>query len=383
MHIAVFIYSMTGGGAQRRTLTLINEFVRRGHRVDLVTVMAGGVLSEQVSSEVCCFSLYSHALRILPARGLRKLKLFSSRNALARYLRDQRPDVLLSAASHTSLTALAARRYSGAGTPLVLRISSHLTASHAGGMHLFRRLRYRTACKWFAEADAVIAVADGIADDIRANTDISPERVATIYNPTFTQDLIEKSEESVEHPWFDERDSHVILGVGRLVERKDFQTLLKAFAEVRKRRSSRLVILGEGGKRNELIELAGDLDIAEYVDMPGFVKNPLAWMSRASVFVLSSRCEGLPGVLIEAMAAGCPVVSTDCPSGPVEILENGTFGRLVPVADHVALAEAILETLDAPREAVRLRERASNFSVTNAVDAYLSVLAQAARPKAC
>lgn len=381
MHIAVFIYAMTGGGAQRRTLTLIKGFVDRGHRVDLVVVEPSGALQGEVPATVRCVPLKSRWVGCLPSRGLRKLKLFCCRWPLAAYLRRHRPDVLLSAASHTSLTALAARRLSGSGTPLVLRLSSHLTASHGGCLNLFNRVRYLTACRWLAEADAVIAVSKAIAEDIAQHTGVAWHRIRTIYNPVFTGDLVAKASAPLDHPWFEEGGPPVILGVGRLAAHKDFPTLIKAFAVVRSRRPARLVILGEGGLRRDLTALARSLGVAADMDLPGYVNNPLAWMSRASVFVLPSSCEGLPGVLIEAMAAGCRVVSTDCPSGPAEILENGTHGRLVPVGDHVALAEAIATTLDAPHDPQRMRTRAADFSVNRAVDAYLEVLSQVAKER--
>jgi glycosyltransferase involved in cell wall biosynthesis len=242
-------------------------------------------------------------------------------------------------------------------------------------------MRYKTACRWFGEADAVIAVSGAIAEDIAQHTGVARHRIRTIYNPTFTGDLVDKASAPLDHPWFERGCPPVILGVGRLAAQKDFPALLRAFAAVRGRRPARLVILGEGRLRRELMTLAHSLGIAADMDMPGYVSNPLAWMSRASVFVLSSTCEGLPGVLIEAMAAGCPVVSTDCPSGPAEILENGAYGRLVPVGDHLALAEAIAATLDAPHDPQRLRRRAADFSVTGAVDAYLDVLSQVARER--
>jgi glycosyltransferase involved in cell wall biosynthesis len=381
MNIAVFIYAMTGGGAQKRTLTLIKEFVGRGHQVDLVVVKPSGALHAEIPAGVRCVPLKSRWVECLPGKGLRKLKLFCCRRALADYLRQHRPDVLLSAASHASLTALAARRLSGTGTPLVLRESSHLTASHAGALNLFNRIRYLTSCRWYAEADALIAVSGDIAEDIAQNTGLATQRIKTIYNPTFTEYLIDRSEAPLDHPWFEEGGPPVILGVGRLTARKDFPTLIKAFAEVRNRRPARLVILGEGSLRKDLTTLAQSLGIAADVDMPGYVSNPLAWMSRASVFVLSSSCEGLPGVLIEAMAAGCRVVSTDCPSGPAEILENGKYGRLVPVGDHGALAQAILATLDSPHDPQRLRTRAADFSVNKAVDDYLELLLRVSKER--
>ena len=379
--IAVFIYGMTGGGAQKRTLTLIKEFVGRGHQVDLVVVKPSGALHAEIPAAVRCVPLKSRWVECLPGKGLRKLKLFCCRRALADYLRQHRPDVLLSAASHASLTALAARRLSDTGTPLVLRESSHLTASHAGALNLFNRIRYLTACRWYAEADALIAVSRDIAEDIAQNTGLAQHRIRTIYNPTFTEDLIDRSSAPLEHPWFEEGGPPVILGVGRLTACKDFANLIKAFAAVRSRRPARLVILGEGSLRKDLTTLAQSLSIAADIDMPGYVSNPLAWMSRASVFVLSSSREGLPGVLIEAMAAGCRVVSTDCPSGPAEILENGKYGRLVPVGDHGALAQAILATLDSPHDPQSLRTRAADFSVNKAVDDYLELLLRVSKER--
>lgn len=367
---------MTGGGAQQRTLTLIKEFIRRGHKVDLVTVVEGGALAEQVPREVNCIYLNPYCHRFLPSKGYRKLKLFLSRIALSNYIKAHNPDLLLSAASHSSLTAIAARRYSKTKTPLVLRLSSHLTASHTGMLNLLRRWRYKTACKWFSEVDAVIAVAGEIADDIIENTTIAADRVSTIYNPTYTPELLKKAQQPIDHAWLTEQHIPVLLGVGRLVERKDFVTLIQAFAEVRKQRPARLMILGEGSRRKELMNCARDLGVEDDIELPGFVSNPLSYMSRASVFVLSSRCEGLPGVLIEAMAAGCPVVSTDCPSGPAEILCAGKFGSLVPVADVNAMAEAIIQTIDHPGSTSELKDRATSFSVAAAVDKYIKVFEQ-------
>ena len=374
MHIAVFIYSMRGYGAPRRILSLIQEFVKRGHQVDLVTVKANGHLFTEIPELVRCFQLKPRLFGFLPGKGPRKFKLFCCRNALADYLRRQRPDVLLSAASHASLTALAARRRAGTGTPLVLRLSTHLTASHAGALNLYLRMRYRTACRWYSEADAAIAISEGVAKDIATNTGLSPHQITTIYNPIFRKDLIEKASTPIDHPWFKESDLPIILGVGRLAPRKDFPTLIKAFAAVRRLRPARLIILGEGGMRNKLTALVQSLGISSDVAMPGYVDNPLAWMSRASVFVLSSTAEGFASVLVEAMAAGCPIVSTDCPSGPAEILENGRYGKLVPIGDYTALAQAIIASLDSPPDPQSLRIRATDFSVDKTVDNYLEVL---------
>jgi glycosyltransferase involved in cell wall biosynthesis len=165
----------------------------------------------------------------------------------------------------------------------------------------------------------------------------------------------------------------VILAVGRLTLQKDFPTLIRAFARLRARRSARLVILGEGELRDELEALVAELGLTADVALPGFVDNPFSWMRGSALFVLSSAWEGFGNVLVEAMACGTPVVSTDCPSGPAEILENGKWGRLAAVGDAEALARAIAEALDDPNPP-DVRARAAFFSVERSVDAYLAIL---------
>jgi glycosyltransferase involved in cell wall biosynthesis len=189
--------------------------------------------------------------------------------------------------------------------------------------------------------------------------------------------LFEQAKQPVSHPWFEQNRLPVILAVGRLTKAKDYPTLFRAFSLVRQVRPAKLLILGEGEERSNLERLAIELGIQNDVSMPGFVDNPFAFMAKASVFVLSSAWEGFGNVLVEALACGCPVVATDCRSGPREILDNGRYGRLVPVGDHEALAKAILETLDNPDfpadRQTRL-QRAMEFSIDAAVDKYLKVL---------
>ena len=208
-------------------------------------------------------------------------------------------------------------------------------------------------------------------------TGVSPEKVRTIYNPVVTEDLAVQAQAPLAHPWFDVDASEripVVLAAGRLTGQKDYPTLLRAFKEVRNQRPARLMILGEGQQRSALEALVKDLGIQEDVSLPGFVDNPFAYMARADLFVLSSAWEGLPGVLIQAMACGCPVVSTDCPSGPREILEGGTYGPLVEVGDARGLAEAMLSTLESSVPPPQLKARASDFSVEAISDEYLAAL---------
>ncbi len=222
----------------------------------------------------------------------------------------------------------------------------------------------------FLGTDAIIGVSDEAGDDLSRVARIPRQRITTIYNPIVTPELPTLAKAPLDHPWFRPGALPVILGAGRLVDQKDFPMLIRAFVRVRQQRLARLVILGEGEQRGELEAVAVALAVAEDVALPGFAANPFAWMSRADVFVLSSTWEGLGNVVAEALACGCPVVSTDCPAGPSEILQEGTFGSLVPVGDDAALAMAIIATLDSPLPRERLVERGMWFSVERAAEQY-------------
>jgi glycosyltransferase involved in cell wall biosynthesis len=374
----VFIYGLTGGGATRRTLTLAAAFAERGHRVDLVLISAEGPLLPDLPSSVRVVPLNSPLARVASWVGLKKRRHQTNANilALAGYLLRERPDVLMSAANHAHLAALFASRLALRRVPIVLRVSTHLTQSRLGSATRKRPQRLWIERRCYAWADAIIAVASGIAEDLAANTAIPPERITAVRNPTFGSVAKESAEEPLDHPWFSSNAPPVLLAAGRLAPGKDFETLVRAFARVRSHRLVRLVLLGEGKERPRIEALIRELGLEEDALLPGFVRNPFPWMSRAAVFVLSSAWEGSPGVLIEAMACGCPIVSTDCPSGPAEILVSGEYGRLVAVGDDEGLAQAILETLDAPRDSARLQSRASEFDVDTAVDGYLDVLSR-------
>ena len=356
--LALFLPSLRGGGAERVMVHLARGFAERGFQVDLVLAKAEGPYLAEVPPSV----------RVVDLRASRVL---FSLPGLVRYLRKERPYALLSALNHANVIVCLAHRL--ARVPSRLVISEHNTLSASRPQNARGRL-----LPWFMRwtypwADAVIAVSQGVAEDLVRTLGISAERVKVIYNPVVDDDLLTKSKEPLDHPWFTEGAPPVILGVGRLTEQKDFPNLIRAFALVRAQRPARLMILGEGELRPQLEALVHELGLQDDVALPGFVKNPYAYMARAAVFVLSSRWEGLGVALIEAMASGTPVVSTDCPSGPREILEDGRWGRLVPVGDVDALAEAIVTTLD-ETEHPDVAARAKEFNVNYAVENYLKVL---------
>jgi glycosyltransferase involved in cell wall biosynthesis len=316
---------LRGSGAERVFVTLANQFTSRT-QVDLVLCRAAGPLLEECRPEVNVVDLNVR-------------NEYQSFVPLWRYLRKARPDVLLSTLNLSSLAAIAAVRISGAPTRNIVRIANTLSVEKRSRG---KKRVERALVKWFyPRASRLIAVSQGVASDITHYTGIPTERIQIIYNPVISSKLLEQAAEPIDHPWFDNHDLPILLAVGRLEPQKNYLLLIKTFAALQRDIPCRLLILGEGESRPELERLVGALGIADRVDLPGYAPNPFAYMQKADCFVLSSDYEGLPNVLIQAMACGCPVVSTDCPSGPAEILKGGEFGQLVPSGDASALADAI------------------------------------------
>jgi glycosyltransferase involved in cell wall biosynthesis len=296
--------------------------------------------------------------------------------SLVRYLRREQPAALISAFPFENLLAIAAKRLAGAATKVVVTERNTTTRSTRLGVKWKRRYLPALVRRQYPMADAIVAVSDGVADELAHQTGLPREQIVTVHNAVVSEAVLAKAAEPVPHPWFAPGAPPVVLGVGRLTEQKDFPTLVRAFARVRARREARLVIVGAGKPeaKAELLRLAGELGCAGDVSLPGFTHNPFCYMAGAGVFVLSSLHEGLPGVLIQALACGCPVVSTDCPSGPAEILEGGRHGPLVAMGNDRAMAAAILAALDDPGERGARMARGRQFSVDRAVDRYLALL---------
>ncbi|MGN6391562.1 MAG: glycosyltransferase [Gemmatimonadales bacterium] len=333
--IAFFLPSVRAGGAQRVMVNLAQGMTERGIPVDIVLAVAEGAFLPELPP----------AARLV---DLRAGRLVRSLRPLTRYLRDTRPKVLVSSISHANLIALWSARVARRGTPVI--VTEHTTASLANvpGLRLAERLGPALIRVFYPWAASVVAVSRGAADDLARTTGLDRRRMQVVYNPVITTRVLALARQSPDHPWFRPGQPPVITGVGRLSEAKDFPTLLRAFAILRRRRAARLIILGEGEDRRALEGLISELGIGSDVALPGFRDDAVSYMARSALFVLSSKWEGLPTVLIEAMAAGTRVVSTDCPSGPREILQDGRLGALVPVGDADALAQAMFTALAQP-----------------------------------
>ncbi|WP_226479950.1 glycosyltransferase [Natrinema amylolyticum] len=365
-HVAVFQTAMEIGGIERVLLNLIQELDDRGYTVDLVLTRSEGEFLSEVPDAVSIVDLDPTAV---PGVGV-----FSAVPSLIRYLRRAEPEALLSGKPHTNLVALIASRLSGVEIRTILGLNAML--SHH--LETTDTLKYRTIIllsKYlYRFADEIVVASEGSKMDAATVLEMPMDTMRVIHNPVVTPRLLERADEPLDHPWFSDDAPPVVLSVGRLHPHKDYANLIRAFARVRATRDAKLVIIGEGDRRDQLTALVEELGLEDDVSLPGSETNPYPYMRRASVFALSSITEALPLALIEAMACTCPVIATDCSSGPVEILDGGRVGPLVPPNDPDALAEAIIDTLDDPPDEAILRERAMDFSVATIADEYEQAL---------
>jgi len=357
--LAIFLPGLYDGGAERTLLNLAEGIAAKGFPVDLVLARAEGPYMAEVPDSV----------RVVDLKATRVLMCLP---ALTHYLRTEHPTAML-ATLYANIVAVWARRITGIPARVVLNEQNTLTSVSNGEKDLRWKL-YPELARWFYPwADGVTAVSKGVADDLSQAINLSPNHIQVIYNPIVTPDLLKKSKAPLEHPWFRTGEPPVILGVGRLTAQKAFDVLIEAFAQVRQSQPARLLILGEGEERPMLEARIRQLGLEQDVKLPGFVSNPYSYMAHSALFVLSSRWEGLPTVLVEAMSLQTPVIATDCPSGPREILRDGQYGQLVPMDDPDALAIAIQNSL-ANRAACPLEESWRPYELDFVTDQYLSML---------
>lgn len=355
--LAIFLATSGHSGVDRLAKNLVPALARRGYRIDLLKVNGHGPNLEEVPDNVRIIELgTSHVYTSLPA--------------LVRYLRREKPLSLFCDKDRVNHTALLAKKIAGVSTHLTLSMGTTVSIDleARGAMHRWKT-RWSMG-KLYPFANNIIVTSEGVADDMSRYTGLGRARINVEPCPVVPGSAFEVEYEKPDHPWFNEGEPPLIIGLGELSFRKDFSTLIKAFALVRQSMKCRLMICGKGRQAEELQRLADESGVTEDFRLVGFVNEPLAYLAHSDLFAFTSRWEGLGFALIEALAVGLPAVSTDCPSGPREILGNGKYGQLVPVGDYEALAKAMIETLQNPPEKKFIQDAARPYEIENATTAY-------------
>lgn len=360
LHIAIFLPSLAGGGAEKVFVNLANSFFEKGFEVDFVLGKSEG-------------PFLSHLNKGIKLVNLNVKRMSFSLYGLSKYLRANHPDVLISGLAIANLIAILAKKITRVKTKVIVSLHSveslSLRISSYGKRQLMRFLYPRV----INFADDIVAVSEGVVLDFSKNLGVPSKKIKIINNPIVDSKLFQMAEEEITEPWFSNNGLPKILAVGRLTASKDFHTLISAFAMVRKNIPSQLIILGEGEDRPNLVKLITNLGLQDEVCLPGFVKNPYKFMKKSNVFVVSSKHESFGNVLVEAMACGCQVISTDCPFGPREILEKGKWGRLFPVGDFNALVSVLIDTLSS-NVVLDVTARANDFSFDRIMKQYFNLL---------
>jgi glycosyltransferase involved in cell wall biosynthesis len=360
-HVCLFILKFGDGGVERMMVNIARGLSLIGARVDFI------VKETQAP--------YLHLLP--PEVRIIKFHVSKQKAALPKlldYLKRNDPDILLSAKILDDQVALQAKQRHPGRTRFFLRPGTALISRmKARGTHPLRRwLKTRQLASLFNRSDGVVAVSQGVADEVVELSKIPLEKINVIKNPTITPELYQQAEAVIDEPWLAPDQAPLILGIGGLRRQKDFPTLIRAFARVRKTLPCRLMILGQGNKEGALLSLAKELGLGDDFRLAGFVENPYAYLKGAKLFVLSSLWEGSPNVLTEALALGTSCVSTDCPSGPYEVTRGGEVAPLVPMGDPERLAEAMLQTLRKPLDPERLKHAVSDYTLEKSARSYLA-----------
>ena len=359
--VTFLLPTLGGGGAEKAAIALASEFARRGLRLDFALMRAEGHFLDQVPGSAGVFDL-----KVDRARWVL--------GPLVSYMRDRRPRAVLSFMWPLNSAIVFAERVARTGARLILTEHTDWAVNPLAGTALTRARLNATMRLTYPRATKVVAVSNGSAASVARASGLPQSSIEVIYNPITPLSAAGEPDPEVMANWRPDGAVPGLLAVGRFHAQKDYPTLLRALSIVRRSRPARLLILGQGPLYEEMKALRAKLGLDDAVLMPGFKPNPYAYMERTDLFVLSSRYEALPTVVIEALACGAPVVSTDCRSGPREILQDGAVGDLVPVGDADALASAILAALARPHDKQRLVDRANDFSTAEAAQKYLNLL---------
>ena len=377
--ITLFMPYMGAGGIERTVLNLLDELPNKYGEIDLVVASVDERLMSRLPDTVHVVSLNANlplglVKRMMMPRNAAAIGIFPS---FVRYLRQRRPKAVLS--FQASVLAVLAAKIARTDARIVVREANPSSVALGQESRMRRELKLRLKRLAYGRADAVLAISQGVAADLVERTGLPEASVHVIYNPSFNPRILEWAKEPVDHPWLTaDVGLPVVISVGRLSHQKDFGTLIRAFMIVRERIASRLLIVGDGELRREAEHLINELGLEESVDIVGFVDNPFKYMAHSTVYAMSPRYEGLGNVYIEAQVCGLPIVSTDCPGGPREILLDGEAGLLVPVGDVNAVAGAIIRYLESPQLAAQHvakgQESLSRFQSDLVADKYLALL---------
>ena len=360
MRVSILLPDLGGGGAERVSLDLATQFSAAGCKVDFVLLRKEGELLGKAESE-------------FPVTALGVNKIRSSIGPLREYIIDQQPDVILAAMWPLTTIAVLSNLLCKKKVKIVSVEHSVLSSQYSGRGLLHKLLLFFSAAFTYRISDYSVAVSQGVADDMAKISFLRKDKIHVVNNPIPPHRSADIEEEYKVKALWGGFSGHKILSVGSFKKAKRFDILLKAISIVSDKQAVKLILLGDGPLRNSFTELAEKLGISDSVIMPGFVLNTPSFYEFSDLFVLSSEREGLPTVIVESLAAGTPVVATDCKSGPAEILENGKYGKLVAVGDPAALAKAIEESLAEPFDPEVLKARAKDFSPDVIAKKYLNL----------
>lgn len=363
MKIAFHFPRLAAGGVEKMRIILAKELLARGIDVDFVLCQSVGEYKNLVPEGVVIHDLGAKRTR-------------NSLIPLVRYIKKNKPDALFSSLGPQNILAVLANKLSGSMTKVFVTQHNSLTKQSRVKATMPQRLMPWLYKVFLPMADGVIAVSSGIAKDMAVASNYPVDKINVIYNPACPNDINEKINEEINEKFFN-KGRGFILSIGRLVYQKGYDDLIKAFKIVAlKKDDLDLVIIGVGPLEEELKKLATELNISNRIHFVGYQDNPVKFIAKAKLFVMSSRYEGFGNVLVEALACGTKVVSTDCEHGPSEILENGKYGALLPVGNVKILAETIIETLDSNVDQKALIARAKLYSASKIVDQYLNVFSK-------
>jgi glycosyltransferase involved in cell wall biosynthesis len=343
MDVLFFYFFLNSGGIEKIFVQMANHWVRHDKTVGFAVMSKTGSLKDVLSSDVPV-----HDFGLKPHHLLHHLMLIFK---LANYIRKNKPKVVITGAPVANITLILAVMLSCRRSKTKIIISEHGPTSEwlrTRNVNILLTLSVKAAIRTaYRFADVIVVVSKGVLRDLRRFVKVPKETFLTLYNPVITDDIRQKINEPNKHPWLKDHSLAVVVSVFRFTVEKNPEMLIDAFARVHKKLPhARLICIGEGPLEEALHTKIEQHGLKEYVDLVGFQENPYAFISKANVFALSSNYEGLPTVVIESLACGCPVVATQCPGGISEILEDGAYGLLVPPGDISKMAEGLVSVLE-------------------------------------